>query len=609
MRALQERLAGLSPEKRELLLRRLRAKQEPGLEPGSELPALVPDPGHRFDPFPLSDVQENYFIGRSGYFDRGTVGENVHQLFEVTNVAPGFLERLTAAWRRLIARHDMLRAVVYPDGIQQVLADVPPFAVEVVDLRGSATGAVEQAVADLQRELLLKKAPLDRWPLFDVVAQVVDDDRIWLHIRLDAFLIEGRSRKLLMMEMFQLMEEPDSTFADLTLTYRDYVTTWAAFRETERYRRARAHWLSQMDAIPPAPQLPSICELLPTTPTDFGDISRQLLDQEEWRLLQAASARSGLTPSAVLIAAFTEVIAAWSATPAFAIGLIGTDRPPIHPEINEIVGNFNAIFPLAVTNRTGSFVHRTRRLHEQLIANLEHRYFSGFQVVRELGRRRRMGARTVLPILFNSLVEYSHPSWRGARGAVATDVGHIRYAGVEMWIPQTQLETVVSEDRRGGLSCNWHYVANLFPPSMVADMLDAYMSLLKRLVTEPVAWNNESAVLVSPRSLPPVAPDHGCQLPAPGEHGEEAGAMQDEPLHELEQQIARIWESVLEVRPIGRHKNLYELGATSLHALRIINQIERETRLRVPLNILVRAATVAQFAAELQGAPPVERSE
>ena len=43
------------------------------------------------------------------------------------------LERLTWAWRAVIDRHPMLRAVVEPDGTQRILAEVPPFTIAFAD--------------------------------------------------------------------------------------------------------------------------------------------------------------------------------------------------------------------------------------------------------------------------------------------------------------------------------------------------------------------------------------------------------------------------------------------------------------------------------------------
>jgi len=46
------------------------------------------------------------------------------------------LDRFNQALQRLIERHDMLRAILLPDGQQQILEQVPPFEMKIVDLRG-----------------------------------------------------------------------------------------------------------------------------------------------------------------------------------------------------------------------------------------------------------------------------------------------------------------------------------------------------------------------------------------------------------------------------------------------------------------------------------------
>ena len=43
------------------------------------------------------------------------------------------LERLTWAWRTVIGRHPMLRAIIQPDGQQRILAEVPLFSIAFAD--------------------------------------------------------------------------------------------------------------------------------------------------------------------------------------------------------------------------------------------------------------------------------------------------------------------------------------------------------------------------------------------------------------------------------------------------------------------------------------------
>ena len=114
------------------------------------LPELHPDPDGRYQPFPLSDVQQAYLTGRSEGLEPGSSGG--HCYFEV-DVADWDGERFEAALGRLIERHEMLRAVVRPDGRQQILPQVPAYRVERQDLRGQDPTAVQSRLEGLREAM------------------------------------------------------------------------------------------------------------------------------------------------------------------------------------------------------------------------------------------------------------------------------------------------------------------------------------------------------------------------------------------------------------------------------------------------------------------------
>src|SRR5262249_48247883 len=64
--------------------------------------------------------------------------------------------------------------------------------------------------------------------------------------------------------------------------------------------------------------------------------------------------------------------------------------------------------------------------------------------------------------------------------------------------------------------------------------------------------------------------------------------------------IARIWEQMLGVQPIGVHDNFFSLGGHSLLAARLCARLEKVCRTAVPLASLFQAPTVAQLAALLR---------
>jgi non-ribosomal peptide synthetase component F len=104
----------------------------------------------------------------------------------------------------------------------------------------------------------------------------------------------------------------------------------------------------------------------------------------------------------VLLGAFGTVLAAWSGSRRFSLNLTVFNRLPLHPAVPRLVGDFTGTTLLAFDlNPTEPFSARAARLQAQLWADLEHRYYSGVQVMRDLAKD--AGARHALyPVVFTS---------------------------------------------------------------------------------------------------------------------------------------------------------------------------------------------------------------
>ncbi len=70
----------------------------------------------------------------------------------------------------------------------------------------------------------------------------------------------------------------------------------------------------------------------------------------------------------------------------------------------------------------------------------------------------------------------------------------------------------------------------------------------------------------------------------------------DFPRNNLENQLAKIWESILNIKPIGIHDNFFELGGHSLLAVRLFTQIEKTMGQKLPLSTLFQAPTIEGLA-------------
>ena len=78
-----------------------------------DLPVIHPDSAARHEPFPLMDMQQAYWVGRTGALVLGNVSCHVYLELETEDLD---LPRWEACWNRLIRHHDMLRCVIMEDG-------------------------------------------------------------------------------------------------------------------------------------------------------------------------------------------------------------------------------------------------------------------------------------------------------------------------------------------------------------------------------------------------------------------------------------------------------------------------------------------------------------
>ena len=96
-------------------------------------------------------------------------------------------------------------------------------------------------------------------------------------------------------------------------------------------------------------------------------------------------------------------LAKWSTNKEFCINLSILNRLPLHPQVNNIVGDFTASSLLTVDARIGrTFEDMAKKTNSQLFEDLDHRLFNGVQVLREL--QKIHGNNTIMPYVFTSAI-------------------------------------------------------------------------------------------------------------------------------------------------------------------------------------------------------------
>ena len=493
--SLASKLDSLTPEERtQLALRLSSAKRKAAAKKDTGLPAVQPDVLNRFEPFPLTDLQQAYLVGRSEGIELGNI--SCHGYSEV-DMEDWDRERFQTALQKIIDRHEMLRCVVLPEGLQQILSSPPKYEIKVEDLRGLDEVTAVARLASIRAGMSHQVHASDQWPLFEFRVSLLDAKISRLHISTDLLIGDGRSFEIVFQELMQLYRNPEASLPPLDLSFRDYLHALTSLEQTDVFRESREYWMNRIPTLPASPELP--LEKNPSSVTRPVFKRRAAcVDPEVWRNLKEKAARFQSTPVGTLLAAYAEVLAVWSKNPRFTINLTLFNRLPLHPQSNSIVGDFTSVNLLEVDNSTPpTFVARLQRQQERLWQDLDHRYFSGIQVMRELARFQRVGPTAIMPVVFTSLLNLGEQSdgltWLSRLGRCVYGITQT---------PQVYLDFMVYEEK-GALQINWDAVEELFPGGLLDDLFAAYQRLLQDLATDDSAWQRTLAE--NARRLIPVA--------------------------------------------------------------------------------------------------------
>src|SRR5262249_45274195 len=129
----------------------------------------------------------------------------------------------------------------------------------------------------------------------------------------------------------------------------------------------------------------------------------------------------------------------------------------------------------------------------------------------------------------------------------------------------------------------------LFEPATADRWLDALTTLLERATADPAT---RVADLLA-----------GCDVPAPATRDDRSARRDGAPKRfvpsrdELELRVGRVWAEELGTASLGVEDDFFDIGGHSLKAVAIVNRLETELRMTVPVRVLFNARTIAGVCA------------
>jgi hypothetical protein len=430
----------------------------------------------------LTKLQEAYLAGRAGDFELGNVSTYLYVEVDLFHFDVKAAER---AFRLLVERHEMLRAVFDPAGTQRVLAEVPGYSIVVEDLKQLDDDERNARLSDVHRELKSFKFDTSQWPLFVVRATRIDDAVTRLHIGFDVLISDGASSTLLFNEWAMLYRDPSDSLEALGASFCNYATKVREYCSSDEIEPARKYWQERIATMPPAPDLPLAVRLSDVATPVFENRFMRI-DAPDWEMFKRNAAAARVTPSSAVLAAYCQVLAKWSKTPDFTVNVLVSNRNAFtEMDMSKVVGNFSSTSLLEVhVDLAAPFGEVAGAIQRQLMCDMEHSAYTGLDVMRDLSRLDGDAGRARMPVVFNSTIrggtQVTDASSAGPIGALCRmgDGGRPVWSGVRT--PQVILDHTAFEDEEC-LILNWDVVEEVFPVGVVDSLFVAYERLIREL--------------------------------------------------------------------------------------------------------------------------------
>ncbi|WP_194905550.1 non-ribosomal peptide synthetase [Catenulispora rubra] len=339
------------------------------------------EPGPR--PAPLSYAQERlWFLSRLE-----PDSPAYHLPLSVRITGPLDAERLAAAWRTVVTRHEALRSIVEERDAELFQKPVEPVAMQYVDAAGDPSPA-EQLLLDAARRPfdLTREVPV-RALLIQVDVQEYVFSIVVHHIAAD-----GWSAAILAEEIGTAYVGRD--LAGPVVQYGDFAHWQRTQLTGDTLDSLTDFWRSELDGAPLALELPTDRARPPRQRFDGGSVPFAVSDDLAERVRTLASSAS-CTEFMVLSAAFGAMLSAYSGQHEVLFGTPVAGRP--HPDVERTVGSFaNTVVLRADLSGTPTARQLLARMRRNCLAAFAHQDLPFEKLVETLAPERDLSRNPVV---------------------------------------------------------------------------------------------------------------------------------------------------------------------------------------------------------------------
>jgi amino acid adenylation domain-containing protein len=459
-------LENLSPEKRELVLQKLKKQQQS--------PLLTPRTREQF--LPLSFAQQRlWFIDQ---LEGENCVYNVPFFWEIN----GFLNinALEKAIATIIQRHEVLRTSfrVIDESPKQVIDPYPQLKIQLLDWRKltaeeQLSKAQQLATTELQQPFDLSKSPLLRVKLLQFTEQSHLLLLVIHHIVCDGWSMEIFRRELLTLYK-AFCAGKSSPLPELSLQYADFAYWQRQWLQGKVLETQLSYWRKQLAEVSPLLELPTD-KPRPSVQSFKGSSEYLEISQDLTQKLKRLSNSKGTTLFMTLLAIFTLLLSRYSRQKDIVVGCAIANRN--RREIEPLIGFFvNTLALRSNLQGNPTFLELLKRIKQVTLDGYDHQDLPFEKLVDELGLERSLSHHPIFQVAFGFQNETQEKL--EIKGLTLTPL---------KWENTTTLFdlSLIFRETSQGLIGEWEYATDLFAATTIQRMVRHFALLLKQIIENP----------------------------------------------------------------------------------------------------------------------------
>nr|MBD2364818.1 AMP-binding protein [Anabaena minutissima FACHB-250] len=476
MSDLLKRLDYLSPEQRELVLKKLQMQKANSATDNHKSQSLPLVPVDRNQAIPLSFAQQRLWfldqlVGPSATYNTPTALQITGKLN---------INALEQAIIEIVRRHEVLRTTFQEinNTPLQVVHPTVMVTLPVIDLQNLSDIEKASQVQQLVHQEAHKPFNLQQPPLIRGQILRLDETSHVLLLTVHHIVIDGWSMGVFIQELSALYPAfataKPSPLAELPIQYADFAVWQRQWLSGEVLETKLNYWRQKLTGAPPLLELPTDRPRPPIETFRGGSYTFTLSSQLTQQIL-SLSQKSGVTLFMTLQAAFVTLLHRYTSQDDILVGTPIANRN--RQDIESLIGFFvNTLVLRTKLNGNPKFSELLKQVQQVALEAYEHQDVPFEQVVEALQPERNLDHNPLFQVM---LVLQNAPQGTLKLLDLELTSIDINFATAKRDLTLTFVET---DEGLGGV---WEYNRDLFDESTIIRMAEHLQTLLTSVVANP----------------------------------------------------------------------------------------------------------------------------